>query len=151
MCTHPRWQCSRGGADLSNTATAANLPPKLMELWPGKYLFTICSLWDTITLYLAVGFAFFLIATDSPAPWLSKTCLWFSKTQLPNKSIFWSKICLCAGITSDPHIGWQTLRCWMNSTCPPRSSATPQGILSLKLTELWPGKYLLHNWQHCGG
>ena len=147
----PRWQCSRGGADLSNAATAANLPQKLTEPWAGKYLFTICSLLDTITLYLAIWFACFLIATDSPAPWLSETCLWLSKTQLPNKSIFWSEICLCAEITSDPHIGWQTLRCRMNSTCPRRSDATPQGILPLKLTELWPGKYLLYNWHHYGG
>ena len=66
MYTHPKCLCSRGRPDLSNEAIAANLPPKLMELWPGKYLFTICSLWDTITLYLVVGFACFLIATDSP-------------------------------------------------------------------------------------
>ena len=31
--THLRYQYSRGGADLSNAATAANLPQKLTELW----------------------------------------------------------------------------------------------------------------------
>ena len=33
MRTHLRCQSSRGGADLSNAATAANLPQKLTELW----------------------------------------------------------------------------------------------------------------------
>ena len=49
---HLRCQCSRGGADLSNAATAANLPQKLTELWLLEFNLSLHSRYVVIMLSL---------------------------------------------------------------------------------------------------